>query len=155
MSKRLGDKLPRVTSQLPVDVRRYLDRVRDVFNGASGELLTVEGLRGIGVLDNSNNLIIPDNTGNLGIPPAVTNLAADGAFQNIILDWDTPEYFGHAYTEIWASDIFEDSLSQAAKDVYNNLELAKPLAITSGAVHTDYTGGGKGRYYWARNVNTS
>ena len=153
MSKRLGDKLPRVTSQLPVDVRRYLDRVRDIFNGAGGEVLTVEGLRGLGVIDNTNNLIIPDDSGNLGIPPAVTNLAADGAFQNIIIDWDVPEYFGHAYTEIWASDIFEDSLSQAAKDAYNNLDLANPIAITSGAVYTDYTGGGKGRYYWARNVN--
>lgn len=158
MSKRLGDKLPRVTSQLPVDVRRYLDRVRDVFNGASGELLTVEGLRGLGVIDNSNNLVVPDvpdDSGNLGIPPAVTNLDAGGAFQNIIIEWDTPEYFGHAYTEIWASDIFEASLSQAAKDAYNDLDLAKPIAITSGAVYTDYTGGGKGRYYWARNVNTA
>ena len=79
MSNRLGDKLPRVTSQLPRDVRNYLDRIRDIMNGAGGELLTVQGLRGLGVIDSANNLVIPDDSGNLGIPPVVTNLAADGA----------------------------------------------------------------------------
>lgn len=156
MSSRLGDKLPRVTSSIPRDLRVYLDRVRDVMNGAGGEIVTTPTLQQLGLLDNTTTTTVVNQTiidENVGTPPAITNFSVDGAFQNIILSWDVPSYYGHAYAEVWGSDIFEDSLTQVEKDLYNNLENAGVVGITSGGVHTDYIGGGKGRYYWVRSVN--
>ena len=36
-----------------------------------------------------------------GPPAVVENLDADGAFRNIIVTWDQPDYFGHAFTEVF------------------------------------------------------
>jgi hypothetical protein len=149
-----GNSLPTITSPIPRDVRMYLDRTRDILNGVGDNaFLTKKELRTIGLTDSANNPVAVGGEV-LGIPPAVTNLSGAGAFQNIILEWDTVSYNGHAYTEIWASDIYDPSLPPTDLTPYQSLDNATPVGLTNGAVYSDPVGGSKARYYWARNVNT-
>lgn len=157
---RLSDKIPMVTTPISRDLRMFCDRVRDVLGGdGEQKVATVGDLISIGLVDNNLRPIAPAADGEfLPTPPAVTNLTADGAFQNVILYWDQPEYNGHAYTEVWGSPIYDTSIPPGSPGyvdpaTLNNLELAGPIGITTGAVFTDDIGGSKGRYYWARNVN--
>lgn len=164
MSKRrlrIADKIPMVTSPISRDLRMFCDRVRDVL-GADGDqkVATVADLVSIGLID-SNLRPVPTSTVQqefLATPPAITGLEADGAFQNVIIDWDQPDYNGHLYVEVWGSPIFDANIAPGAPGyvdpaTLNNLELANPVGITSGNVFTDSIGGSRGRWYWVRNVN--
>jgi hypothetical protein len=69
-------------------------------------------------------------------------VSADGAITNIIVTWDDPAYYGHAYAEIWRSDT-------------NNLASAIQVGMSPGAFFADPVGSGVTRYYWVRFVNTN
>ena len=158
---RLGDSLPTVTSGIPRDLRNYLDRLRGLLNNIDDTNVTTrKSLIELGLLDAGGNVIPSTPTGDYGIPPAVTGLAANGAFQNIILTWDQPQYLGHAFTEIWASPIYDTLLPDTDPGYVDpttyatfDAETAVIVAITSGSVTNNEIGGSRGRYYWARNVN--
>jgi uncharacterized coiled-coil protein SlyX len=158
---RLGDSLPTVTSGIPRDLRNYLDRLRGLLNNIDDTNITTrKSLIELGLLDAGGNVIPTTPTGDYGIPPAVTGLAASAAFQNIILTWDQPAYLGHAFTEIWASPVYDTLLPDTDPGYVNpttyatfDAETAVIVAITSGSVTNNEIGGARGRYYWARNVN--
>lgn len=75
-------------------------------------------------------------------PPAPLNLTVSGALSTIILDWDTPLYSNHAYTEIWRSGT-------------NVIGTAERIGMAPGAVYADSVGGGFTYYYWIRFVSTA
>ena len=139
----MSNKLPTVTSDVPRDLRLFLDRLRDVL-GAQGEqrLLTADDLRraGLARITPQGNLEFLERDLILSTPPAPTNLEAAGALRNIILTWDTPRYPGHAYAEIWRSDT-------------DNIGTAVLLALAPGAVYADDVGPSQTKYYWVRYVN--
>jgi len=158
--RKLSSKLPSLVSTMPQDLRVFCDRVRDILGDTvDSQIITVDDLVSIGVVDSNLRPVRPPPADDfLPTPPAVANLAATGAFQNIILTWDRPDYNGHVYTEVWGSPIFDTSIPPSSPGyvdpaTLNNLELASPIGITTGAVFGDTIGGSKGRYYWARNVN--
>ena len=76
----------------------------------------------------------------LGIPPAPTGVSADGAFQNIVIEWDVPTFFGFSHAEVWAatSNTFADRVF---------------IGQTTAAVFAHQVGNGQTRYYWIRFVN--
>ena len=158
---RVGDALPTITSNIPRDLRMYLDRLRDLLNGAGNNgVITRDSLIALGLIDNNGNVVIQDPVVDYDIPPAVTGLAANGAFQNVILTWDQPNYLSHAFTEIWASPIYDTQLPPESPEYIDpttyaqlDADTATIVAITSGSVVADNIGGSRGRYYWARNVN--
>lgn len=139
----MSKKLPSVTSDIPRDLRLFVDRLRDVL-GAQGaqKLLTGDDLRraGLAQLDSQGNLAPADRGELIVTPPAPTNLQASGALRNIILTWDTPRYPGHAYAEVWRSDV-------------DNIGTAVLLALAPGAVYADDVGPSQTKYYWVRFVN--
>lgn len=142
--------LPTITSNIPRDLRFFLDRVRENLGTATGidSAALQNALIEYGLLE--ANGTPSTQLPNYGTPPTPTNLAASGAFRNIILTWDAPNYRGHAYTEIWASSVFDVIPDPSS---YNVLEDAVVIQTAPGAVATDQVGNYQGRYYWVRFVN--
>ena len=162
---RPSDALPTITSDIPRDLRTYLDRLRGLLNQRGG-VITDSDLRAYKLID-SSGIRISDGGGSndpveYGPPAIVTNLDADGAFRNIIVTWDQPDYFGHAFTEIWGSPTYDTTLVSGDPGYVDpttyatyDANTATLVGISAGSVFADSLGSGKGRYYWARNVNLS
>ncbi|MGL4222172.1 MAG: hypothetical protein ACRCSS_16240, partial [Shewanella sp.] len=73
-------------------------------------------------------------------PELPKNVKATGGFTNILVEWDSPTYKGHAYTEILRSAT--DDFSTAVK-----------ISTTAANLYGDSVGTGKTFYYWVRFVN--
>lgn len=146
--------LPTVTSDIPRDLRQYLDRVRENIDGVGlDEIITARKLIAAGLAQyTGGNLSTTTGGTQYSTPPAPLNLDADGALLNIIVTWDKPVYNGHAYTEIWAAS---QSAEQAAAspEQYPDLGEAILVGMAPGSVWVHNLGGGASRWYWARFVN--
>jgi hypothetical protein len=140
----MSDNLPSVTSQIPRDLRTFLDRVRDTLRASGGRrILTADQLVGLGIasIDPQGNLRPTTGTGGfLPTPPAPTNVAATAAIQNIIVEWDTPNYRGHSYAEVWGAGV-------------DDFSLAVLIGSAPGGIYVDSVGPSSTRYYWVRFVN--
>lgn len=137
----MSNKLPFISSDIPKDLRTFLDRVRESLFGAGVDrALTVKDLLNAGIVGVTPGGTVTPPGGVIGTPPTPTNLAASGALDNIILTWDPPVYNGHAFTEIWTSGT-------------DNLGEAVLLAVASGAIYSDNVGSSATKYYWIRFVN--
>jgi hypothetical protein len=140
----VSKKLPFVTSDIPRDLRSFLDRMRELVSGSGADrLLSANDLAnsGIATIDGSGNIKPPIPSGGfLATPPAPTNVEATAAIRNIIVTWDNPAYVGHAHAEVWGS-----STSLQADSVL--------LGMSPGAIYVDEVGPSVTRYYWVRFVN--
>ena len=89
--------LPTVTSDIPRDLRQFLDRVRENINGrGEDELVTVRKLVAAGIAEYTGGTLSSSTDGTYyPTPPAPTGVSADGALANIIVTWDQPAYNGH------------------------------------------------------------
>ena len=138
----MSKKLPFVTSDIPRDLRTFVDRLRELVAGTGGDrLVSADELANAGLasVDAGGNLAAPKPY--LATPPAPSNVAASGAIQNIVVTWSDPTYVGHAYAEVWGSST-------------NNIGQAVLLGLTPGSIYVDSTGPSTSRYYWVRFVNT-
>lgn len=135
--------LPRIVSSIPSDVRNFLDRVREYLSeGGEGRFVTLGELRKGGIVGTTpGGAIIPPTEYAVEDPTAPKNLVVTGAFATIIVEWDPPDYLGHAYTEIWAS----------ATNDFSTMEL---VGTSEGTIFSHSLGSGATRYYWIRFVNT-
>ncbi|OEC40460.1 DUF1983 domain-containing protein [Aeromonas sp. DNP9] len=79
-------------------------------------------------------------TGTYDKPHAPVNVQANGAFHTVVIDWDGPNYRGHAYAEIWRAET-------------DSLPAATLVGTTSANVFSDAIGKGATFYYWVRFVN--
>lgn len=136
-------KLPSVVSNLAPDLRAFVNRVREALDsGGNNRLITVNDLISSGIaVPGPGGTIIPPGGGVITTPPTPKNVAANGAIQNIIVTWDDPLYFGHAYAEVWGSDT--DNLGEAVQ-----------IGMAPGAIFIDAIGPSSIRYYWVRFINT-
>lgn len=138
----MRNRLPTVTSQIPRDLRGFLDRLRDMLSdNSAARLLSAEDLAAAGVisLDGAGN--ISSASDYFATPPAPTTVTANGAVQTILVTWDKPLYTGHAYAEVWSSST-------------NDLGTATLLGMAPGSLYLDSPGPSVTRYYWVRFVNT-
>jgi hypothetical protein len=136
-------KLPTVVSNVAPDLRAFINRVREALDsGGTSRLLTVDDLISSGIASpGPGGTIIPPGGGTITTPPTPKNVAASGAIQNIVVTWDDPLYYGHAYAEVWGSST-------------DNLGAAVQVGMTPGAIFIDAVGPSVNRYYWVRFVNT-
>ena len=140
----MSKKLPFVTSDIPRDLRSFLDRLRELVAGSGADrLLSANDLAnsGLATVDAAGNIKAPPAVF-VGTPPPPTNVTATAAIRNIIVAWDNPAYVGHAHAEVWGS-----STSLQADSVL--------LGMTPGAIYVDEVGPSATRYYWVRFVNTN
>lgn len=73
-------------------------------------------------------------------PHAPVNVSVSGAFHTIVLTWDAPTYWGHAFAEVWRSG--DDNLSHAVR-----------VGTTQANVYADSVGKAFSAFYWVRFVN--
>lgn len=134
--------LPKVVSNIPNDLRAFVDRVREYIANAGDESFVTKGelLRGGIIKTTPGGTIIPPDQVVVGNPTKPTGLTASGALANIILSWDAPNYAGHLETRVFA----------AATDDFS----AKILVGSSpGTTFAHNLGSGATRYYWIQHVN--
>jgi len=139
----VSNKLPSVTSDIPRDLRTFIDRLREIISGTgTNRLVSVQDLITGGIAGpGSNGTITPPTTANIGTPPAPQNVTATGAIYNVLIEWDSPTYFGHDYSEIYGGST-------------NVIGDAVQLAFVPGVNYADPIGPSQSRYYWVRFVNT-
>jgi hypothetical protein len=139
----VSNKLPSVTSDIPRDLRTFIDRLREIISGkGTDRLVSVQDLITGGIAGpGSNGTITPPTVLNIGTPPAPQNLTATGGVYNVLVEWTNPTYFGHDYTEIYGGST-------------NVIGDAVQLAFVPGVNYADPIGPSQSRYYWVRFVNT-
>lgn len=139
----MSKKLPFVTSNIPRDLRSFLDRLRELVSSSGADrLLTANDLvdSGLATVDSAGNLTPAAADTYYATPPAPTTVVATAAIRNIIVTWDAPSYSGHAYAEVWG----------ASTNVQASAVL---LGMSPGAIYADGVGPSTTRYYWIRFVN--
>jgi len=139
----VSNKLPSVTSDIPRDLRTFIDRLREIISGTgTNRLVSVQDLITGGIAGpGSNGTITPPTVLNIGTPPAPQNLTATGGVYDVFVEWDNPTYYGHDYTEVYGGST-------------NVIGDAVLLGFTPGVNYVDTIGPSQSRYYWARFVNT-
>jgi len=146
--------LPTVSSNIPNDLRQFVDRVRENIDGRGlDEIITARKLVAAGLAEYAGGNL-GSATGNqiFATPPPPTNLDASGAIANIIVTWDKAPYQGHAYTEIWAAEQTQEQ-KDADPEQYPDLGEASLVGMAPGQVWVHNIGAGGSRWYWARFVN--
>lgn len=78
--------------------------------------------------------------GQMEFPHAPVNVIANGAFHTVLVEWDPPQYRGHAHAEIWRAE----SDNQAS---------ASLVGTSSANLFSDAIGKGATFYYWVRFIN--
>lgn len=139
----MSNRLPSVTSDIPRDLRTFVDRVREIITGTGNDrLISAQDLidGGLASAGNNGTLTVPATTGVIGTPPAPTNLSVTAGVNDLFVEWDDPVYFGHDYTEVYSG----------ATNVIGDAVL---LGFTPGVNYVDTIGPQLSRYYWARFVN--
>lgn len=139
--------LPSIISQIPNDLRQFLDRVREFIDAATrgdSQLVSRSGLieAGIAVPGPGNSLLPSAPPSDTTPPPAPAGLTASGTLTSIYLTWDLPAYTNHSYTKIW----------RALTDNFSN---AVVIGSRAGAVRifADSVGMGASYYYWIQHVS--
>ncbi len=134
--------LPRVVSQIPSDLRNFLDRVREYLSeGGENRFVTVRELRAGGIVGTTPSGTITAPTEYTSVDPTIpTGLIASGALASIIIEWDPANYLGHSRTEIWAATT-------------NNFALKELVGTSEGSVFSHSIGAGATWYYWIRFVS--
>ena len=146
------NKLPTVSSDIPKDLRYFIDRLREVLDRSGRErFVTVSELRQGGIIDDGpdedikppseedDRTLIPVFT-----PPSPAGLIAMGGYEFITLTWDTPAYYGHGYSEIYR--VAGDTLD------FTNAELIATVTGFS-SVYSDYVGVNQTFSYRVRHYN--
>ena len=78
--------------------------------------------------------------GQMAFPHAPVNVIANGAFHTVLVEWDPPQYRGHAHAEIWRAE--SDNQAEATL-----------VGTSSANLFSDAIGKGATFYYWVRFVN--
>lgn len=138
----MSKKLPFISSDIPKDLRAFLDRVREILSGTGQErLVTTRDLvtTKLATIGPGNTLV--SGPAKVGPPSIPLNVSASGAIATIIISWDQPTYFGHAYAEIWTAST-------------DDVTTAVLLGQSNSNLFSDAVGASVSRYYWVRFVNT-
>ena len=142
-------KLPTVTSDIPRDLRTFLDRVREAFDTTgTDQLITARKLVAAGIASYTGSTLVFSGTtaGTAQTPTAPQNVATSGALANIIVTWDRPIYTGHSYAEIWAAEALAGGGTPSLSD-------AVLVGMAPGGVFAHNVGSAATRWYWVRFIN--
>ena len=145
-----NNKLPTVSSDIPKDLRFFIDRVAEIVNNSGpDQFLTLadlkkgaynEAINDSGAVEvDGDDVVIP-----VFCPPKATNLVATGGYEYVILDWDRPTYYGHAFTRVYRAF--------GASPQFSEAEAVTEVEGRAG-VFSDYLGTGETATYWVQFVN--
>ena len=142
MAKR--PSLPSVTSDIPRDLRTFIDRLREAITGDTFVTVadyiagSVPGSSGGGGTGGSGTTL---PCGAPASPSAPTGLTVGAGLSGFLLSWDQAVYCGHAFTEVWG-----------LRD--NDLGAAIKLGTSAGRMYS-HAADEAGAYwcFWVRHVN--
>lgn len=144
-------KLPTVTSNIPRDLRTFVDRVREALDsGGPDAVVTTRQLVASGLATYTGNVLGPPGSTVYSTPSRPKNVEAEGALANIMVTWDKPVYNGHSYAEIWAA---AQTGEQELADENPTLGQAELVGMSPGVFFAHNLGAGAKRWYWVRFVN--
>lgn len=134
--------LPTVTSDIPRDLRNFIDRLRELLGSSGTErFVTAKELISAGVITNTVTPVTNKPTVvTVATPPSPGIITVTPAIQNILVEWARPTYVGHAYAEVWGNSV-------------DNVNTAVKIGIAPGNVYVDPIGPSASRYYWVRFIN--
>jgi hypothetical protein len=137
----MSKKLPFISSDIPKDLRAFLDRVRELLTSQGSErLVSVKDLTTAGIALPAPGGSITSTTTKIGPPSIPLDVTTSGGLANITISWSIPTYYGHSYAEVWAS-------------ITNDLATAAIVGQTPGGSFYHSTGEAATFYYWIRFVN--
>ena len=140
----MSRKLPSVTSDIPHDLRTFIDRVRDIItNSGANRFVTADEIISGGIANSgpTGSLVSPSSKATTK-PSTPQNLTATGSLNNIIVRWDDPNYLGHSVAEVYRNTI-------------DNIFTAELTGTSASVYYVDSVGYAESYYYWVRFVNTS
>ena len=151
MPSRPKHSLPTVSSDIPRDLRLFIDRVAEAISlNGDDRFVTAKELANAGVYDptdtttdaggDDRNATIPVLT-----PPQPT-LTATGGYEYVVLSWPTPAYYGHASTTV-----YRNTTANPVFDSPDTVAVTSVAGFTS--VFSDYLGTGVTATYWIQFVN--
>ncbi len=136
-------KLPTVTSQIPRDLRLFVDRIREAFDaGDIDSAVTVRQLVAAGVASYTGNVLAPVEANTYTTPAVPEGVTATGALASVMLTWNKPAYRGHSYAEIWAADGLDASIADKVL-----------VGMSPGTFFAHSIGANGSRTYWIRFIN--
>lgn len=167
MSETRAPSIPSVSRQIPSDIRDVLDALKEIVElrearrgdpldaGVTYRDLYEVGVVGIRAGGDVNYIPNPDRTlvvptptvadrgeNDYSTPATPTGLKATGGIKTILLEWDAPTAYNHAYTEVWRADA-------------NNIGLAAKIGNADGNLYPDQVPSGVTRWYWIRFVSVA
>ena len=144
--------LPTVSSNIPRDLRAFLDRVREALSsGTPDGVVTARQLVAAGIAQYSGGSLV--GVVGAGVTPTrPKNVTASGALANIMVTWDKPTYQGHAFAEIWAAS--RTAAQEAATPKEDpTIGQAELVGMAPGTFFAHNVGAAAQRWYWVRFVN--
>jgi len=147
-------KLPSVSSNIPRDLRTFVDRVREALDSKSPDAaVTARQLVAAGIASYTGNILGPATAEETQVTPSrPKNVTASGALANIMVTWDKPVYANHAFAEIWAaSRTAEQEAANPSEDP--TIGQAELVGMSPGTFFAHNIGAGGSRWYWVRFVN--
>lgn len=132
----MSDKssLPTVVSQVAPDLRRWINRVREILGGSGPDSVLRESDLPEAVAG------LPPILGNYLTPPAPVSVTATGSMTAIIVEWSGIAYPGHAYTQVWRANT-------------DDLGAAVMIGTSRGELYPDAVGSDASHFYWVRFIN--
>ena len=151
MPSRPKHSLPTVSSDIPRDLRLFIDRVAEAISlNGDDRFVTAKELANAGVYDptdtttdaggDDRDVTIPVLT-----PPQPT-FTATGGYEYVVLSWPTPAYYGHASTTV-----YRNTTANPVFDSPDTVAVTSVAGFTS--VFSDYLGTGVTATYWIQFVN--
>lgn len=151
MPSRPKHSLPTVSSDIPRDLRLFIDRVAEAISlNGDDRFVTAKELASAGVYDPTDTTT--DAGGNdpgVTIPvltPPQPTLTATGGYEYVVLSWPTPAYYGHASTTV-----YRNTTANPVFDSPDTVAVTSVAGFTS--VFSDYLGTGVTATYWIQFVN--
>ena len=139
--------LPSVSSNIPPDLRNWVDRVRETLDrvqvGQSNLTTIINNYTGSGdgTTPPGGGGPTPPPCGDPVSPTTPTGFELSAGFSGFMLSWDAPTYCGHSHTEVWG--ITEDSFG-----------LAIFLGTSAGTMYSHIVGEPEAHWcFWIRHVN--
>jgi hypothetical protein len=155
VSKGPKHNLPTVSSDIPRDLRLFIDRVAESLSGnGENRFVTAKELANAGVYDETDTSTDaggtdPDVTIPVLTPPKPTFTATAG-YEYVILEWPTPSYYGHSSTTVYRNLHSADAPTPTFDDS-NTVAVTSVSGFTS--VFSDYLGTGQTATYFIQFVN--
>lgn len=149
-------KLPTVSTPLPRDLQQFIQRVRESLDSQGPDaVVTARELIASGLFQfgtSGGGSVVASTPTQVDAPRAPRSVTTSGGLATIVVSWDSVNYSGHAYAEVWAAS---RTTEQEEADPQENptLDQAVLVGMTAGTSFSHAVGGAAERWYWVRFIN--